>query len=116
MLAPTIRACPNSHSSTTDESASPLLGPLQVTLRSGGCMQIGWALPSSCPSSRNLGVGDDECIWAVDGLRAMKWHGNTSPVASPYAHGVPYGKSWKWGAGDVIGCAVDFGAGTMSFR
>ncbi|CAM9133388.1 unnamed protein product, partial [Laminaria digitata] len=87
----------------------------EVLLRSGGCMQIGWALPSSCPSSRNLGVGDDECSWAVDGLRAMKWHGNTSLVSSPYAHGVPYGKSWKWGAGDVIGCAVDFGAGAMSF-
>lgn len=79
-------------------------------------MRIGWALPSSCPSSRNLGVGDDEYSWAVDGLRAMKWHGNTSPVSSRIAHGVPYGKAWEWGAGDVIGCAVDFGAGNMSFR
>ena len=79
-------------------------------------MLIGWALPSSCPSSRVVTVGDGERSWAVDGLRAMKWHGNTSPVSSPHAHGVPYGKSWKWGAGDVIGCAVDVGAGTMSFR
>lgn len=79
-------------------------------------MQIGWALPSSCPSARNLGVGDDECSWAVDGMRSMKWHGNTSPVSSPYAHGVPYGGDWEWGAGDAIGCAVDLDAGVMSFR
>lgn len=89
---------------------------MQVILRSGGCMQIGWALPSSCPSSRNLGVGDDDYSWAVDGMRSMKWHGNTSPVSSPYAHGVPYGRDWKWNAGDAIGCAVDLDAGVMSFR
>ncbi|CAM9151525.1 unnamed protein product [Scytosiphon promiscuus] len=78
-------------------------------------MQIGWALPSSCPTARHLGVGDDECSWAVDGMRSMKWHGNTSPVSSPYAHGVPYGGDWEWGAGDAIGCAVDLDAGVMSF-
>ena len=89
---------------------------LQVILRSGGCMQIGWGLPSSCPSSRNLGVGDDDYSWAVDGMRSMKWHGNTSPVSSPYAHGVPYGRDWNWNAGDAIGCAVDLDAGVMSFR
>ncbi|CAM9358684.1 unnamed protein product, partial [Hapterophycus canaliculatus] len=87
----------------------------EVILRSGGCMQIGWALPFSCPSARNLGVGDDEYSWAVDGMRSMKWHGNTSPVSSPYAHGVPYGGDWEWGAGDAIGCAVDLDAGVMSF-
>lgn len=79
-------------------------------------MQIGWGLPSSCPSSRNLGVGDDDYSWAVDGMRSMKWHGNTSPVSSPYAHGVPYGRDWKWNAGDAIGCAVDLDTGVMSFR
>ena len=79
-------------------------------------MKIGWGLPSSYPSSRNLGVGDDEYSWAADGVRSMKWHGNTSPVSSPYAHGVPYGGEWRWNAGDTIGCAVDLDAGVISFR
>ncbi|CAM9379347.1 unnamed protein product, partial [Sphacelaria rigidula] len=88
----------------------------EVVLRSGGSMQVGWALPTCSPSSRTLGTGDDEFSWACDGLRSMKWHGTTSPVSSPYAHGVPYGDGWKWRGGDVIGCAVDLDAGVMSFR
>lgn len=88
----------------------------QVVLRSGGCIRIGWALPACCPSSRNVGVGEDEFSWACDGFRAMKWHGTTSPTSSPYDHGVPYGNDWRSRSGDVIGCAVDLDAGVMSFR
>lgn len=51
-------------------------------------------------------MGDDDYSWAVDGMRSMKWHGNTSPVSSPYAHGVPYGGDWRWNAGDAIGCEL----------
>ncbi|CAN0355595.1 unnamed protein product [Ectocarpus sp. 6 AP-2014] len=88
----------------------------EVVLRSGGCMQIGWALPSSCPSSHILAVGADEKSWAVDGKRSAKWHGNVLPAPSPaYAHGVPHGADWEWAAGDTIGCAVDLDEGVMSF-
>ncbi|CAN0011735.1 unnamed protein product, partial [Ectocarpus sp. 12 AP-2014] len=88
----------------------------EVVLRSGGCMQIGWTLPSSCSSSHTLAVGADDKSWAIDGNRCSKWHGNVLPAPSPaYAHGVPYGADWEWAAGDTIGCAVDLDEGVMSF-
>lgn len=80
-------------------------------------MQIGWALPSSSPSSHILAVGADDKSWAVDGKRSAKWHGKILPAPSPaYAHGVPYGGDWEWAAGNTIGCAVDLDEGVMSFR
>ena len=52
------------------------------------------------------GVGDDSCSWAVDGVRALKWHqGKKRKLGS------------KWAEGDIIGFALDMrtaGAAAMS--
>lgn len=79
-------------------------------------MQIGWALPSSYPSSRHSKVGDDDLSWACDGLSALKLHGTNLSVSSSYGNGIGYGNGLRWESGDVIGCAVDIDAGLMSFR
>jgi hypothetical protein len=93
----------------------------EVTIRSSGCLQIGWALPDFKPSTFFMGVGDDDRSWACDGLRMMKWHGampaNPQPAggSSQYSHGLPYGSQWMWKPGDTIGCLLDMVKGTMRF-
>ena len=46
-----------------------------------------------------LGCGDDAHSWAWDGKREKRWHNGSST----------WGQRWK--AGDVVGCAADFGGG-----
>jgi len=90
----------------------------EATIRSSGCIQIGWALPEFSPTTFFMGVGDDDRSWACDGLRQMKWHGISPPVqASPsqYSHGLPYGNDWAWSPGDTIGCMLDMDSGSMRF-
>ncbi|CAM9328498.1 unnamed protein product, partial [Scytosiphon promiscuus] len=76
----------------------------EVTLMTGGLMQLGWAGPSfRCSPTSGQGVGDAEGSWAFDGFRQKRWC-----VAS-----APYGKRWR--AGDVIGVLLDAGLQEMRF-
>lgn len=77
----------------------------EVTLMTGGLMQVGWAGPSfRCSPTSGQGVGDAEASWAFDGFRQKRWC-----VAS-----APYGKRWR--AGDVVGVLLDTGLQEMRFR
>jgi hypothetical protein len=90
----------------------------EATIRSSGCIQIGWALPQFSPTTFFMGVGDDDKSWACDGLRQMKWHGVSPPVqanSTQYSHGLPYGKDWTWAPGDTVGCLLDLDEGVMRF-
>lgn len=67
----------------------------EVTVVSGGLVQMGWATNQfNCNSTSNDGVGDDKNSWAYDGARQLKWHGDSET----------YGQ--KWSEGDVIGCIL----------
>lgn len=35
----------------------------EATLRSGGCLQIGWVAPAFAPDAAYMGVGDDQFSW-----------------------------------------------------
>jgi hypothetical protein len=76
----------------------------EVKLQSNGLLQIGWCTDQCNPQSeKSEGVGNDAHSWSYDGSRQKKWH----------ATGTTYGESWS--TGDVIGCALDLSAGSMSF-
>ncbi|CAM9095192.1 unnamed protein product, partial [Hapterophycus canaliculatus] len=76
----------------------------EVTLMTGGLMQVGWAGPTfRCSPTSGQGVGDADGSWAFDGFRQKRWC-----VAS-----APYGKRWR--AGDVIGVLLDTGLQEMRF-
>ena len=72
----------------------------EVTLITGGLMQIGWSALSSAFSETN-GVGDGDLSYAYDGSRQKTW-----PESD-------YGSDWA--EGDVIGCEIDFTAGSLTF-
>lgn len=75
----------------------------EVTLRSQGLMQIGWAVKSEL---RDGSVGDMPSSWSIDLFRMLKWYnGKSEPVTVPR----------RWNAGDVIGCALDLNAREMNF-
>jgi hypothetical protein len=74
-------------------------------LSDGDYTQFGFCTPdfTSNPSYDNNGVGDDALSWAVDGSnRVCSWHAGAS---------APFGCAWR--AGDVVGLALDLGAGQM---
>ena len=79
----------------------------EVTIRTAGIMQIGWATVR-CPFTQEHGVGDAQDSYAFDGHRVRKWN-----VACQ-----PYGQPWV--PGDVITCCIDLnsdedGGGTVSY-
>ena len=79
----------------------------EVTIRTAGIMQIGWAT-ARCPFTQEHGVGDAQDSYAFDGHRVRKWN-----VACQ-----PYGQPWV--PGDVITCCIDLtadedGGGTVTY-
>lgn len=77
----------------------------EVTLLTGGLMQLGWAAaPFRCSPIRGQGVGDHMHSWAFDGFRQKRWCVSSAP----------YGKRWR--AGDVVGVLLDAGLQEMRFR
>ena len=79
----------------------------EVTIRTAGIMQIGWATVR-CPFTQEHGVGDAQDSYAFDGHRVRKWN-----VACQ-----PYGQPWV--PGDVITCCIDLtadevGGGTVTY-
>lgn len=77
----------------------------EVTLITGGLMQLGWAGPLFQYSPvRGQGVGDNMHSWAFDGFRQKRWCVSSAP----------YGN--KWQAGDVVGVLLDAGLREMRFR
>lgn len=77
----------------------------EVTLLTGGLMQLGWAGPGfQCNPTRGQGVGDHMHSWAFDGFRQKRWCVSSAP----------YGKRWR--RGDVIGISLDAKLQEMRFR
>lgn len=77
----------------------------EVTLLTGGLMQLGWAAPGfQCNPTRGQGVGDHMHSWAFDGFRQKRWSVSSSP----------YGKRWR--RGDVVGISLDAELQEMRFR
>ena len=77
----------------------------EVTLLTGGLMQLGWAGPLfQCNPIRGQGVGDHVYSWAFDGFRQKRW------CMSPASYGN------RWRAGDVVGVSLDAGLEEMRFR
>ncbi|GAB4816683.1 hypothetical protein N2152v2_003729 [Parachlorella kessleri] len=74
----------------------------EVQLGSSGIIQLGWTALSARYTSEE-GVGDSNDSYAYDGKRRRKWNVTAAP----------YGDAWT--AGDVIGCAIDMDAGTISY-
>jgi hypothetical protein len=64
----------------------------------GTSCQFGWADSNfgRVKANSDVGVGDNESSWAIDGPRKKKWHN---------AADVDFGKAWA--VGDVVGCAAD---------
>ena len=71
---------------------------------SAGCVQVGWV---DCAyvggADMGQGVGDDAHSWAYDGWRMYLWH----EICADWGG--------KWDVGDVVGCAADLDARTLSF-
>ena len=76
----------------------------EVTLGTGGVMQIGWC-QHDCTFSFENGVGDSPLSYAYDGRRCCVWGVESRK----------YGPQTPWQAGDVVGCALDLDEGTVSF-
>lgn len=77
----------------------------EVTLLTGGLMQLGWAGPGfECNPTRGQGVGDHMHSWAFDGFRQKRWCVSSAP----------YGKRWR--RGDVIGISLDAELQEIRFR
>ncbi|KAF8291312.1 putative ubiquitin-protein ligase [Trypanosoma cruzi] len=75
----------------------------EVTLRSQGLIQIGWA---SSDEPQKGGVGDTSTSWSIDLFRRLKWHdGKSEPLTA----------SRRWVVGDIIGCALDLVERKMLF-
>ncbi|KAF0737974.1 hypothetical protein Ae201684_005970 [Aphanomyces euteiches] len=77
----------------------------ELTLKTDGLMQLGFASRIFKPAFSSHGVGDHYGSFGVDGKRQRKWC-NT---------GTPYGGDWTWNCGDIIGVLVDFDDGIMRF-
>lgn len=77
----------------------------EVTLLTGGLMQLGWASPLfRCSPAQGRGVGDNRYSWAFDGFREKRWCVSSSS----------YGERWQ--AGDVVGVLLDAVHKEMRFR
>mmetsp|Transcript_4870 Transcript_4870/g.14657 ORF Transcript_4870/g.14657 Transcript_4870/m.14657 type:complete len:371 (-) Transcript_4870:16-1128(-) len=77
----------------------------EVTVFTGGIMQIGWATDGcNYQSDRGIGIGDDDYSFAYDGCRGVLWHQQKHP-----AH------SQRWKPGDVLGTILDLDAGVIRF-
>lgn len=75
----------------------------EVTLRSQGLMQIGWAVKSELKAGS---VGDMPSSWSLDLFRQVKWfNGKCEPVSVPR----------RWNVGDVIGCSIDLQTREINF-
>jgi hypothetical protein len=78
----------------------------EISMKTGGIVQVGWASASFRPNSENGdGVGDCQYSWGYDGNRSIKLH---NEITEPYG-----GESWK--EGDVIGCCYDKQTSSISF-
>ncbi|CAM9334966.1 unnamed protein product, partial [Ectocarpus sp. 12 AP-2014] len=76
----------------------------EVTLLTGGLMQLGWAGPLfQCSPTQGQGVGDHMHSWAFDGFRQKRWCVSSAP----------YGERWR--AGDVVGVLLDTSLQEMRF-
>ncbi len=76
----------------------------EVTLKTAGCVQVGWADSAYKGSaSAGQGVGDDVHSWAYDGWRCHIWHEVSAD----------WGARWK--PNDTVGCALDMDRRVMSF-
>lgn len=77
----------------------------EVTLLTGGLMQLGWGGPLfQCSPIRGQGVGDHMHSWAFDGFRQKRWCVSSASYGS------------RWRAGDVVGVFLDAGLEEMRFR
>eukprot|EP00796_Vickermania_ingenoplastis_P006670 gene6670-4779_t len=75
----------------------------EVTLRSQGLMQIGWAVKNELHDGS---IGDMPSSWSIDLFRQLKWYnGKSEPLTVPR----------RWNVGDVIGCAIDLNARELTF-
>lgn len=77
----------------------------EVLLRSAKLMQLGWGRVSfSGDETQGSGAGDDGVSVAYDGWRRQLW-GRAEP------------REWgaTWSEGDILGCALDLDAGTVSY-
>ncbi|KAH9496305.1 hypothetical protein Btru_010563 [Bulinus truncatus] len=74
----------------------------ELMLTSKGVMQLGWCT-ANCRFSQEEGVGDTRDSYAYDGNRLRKWNITTKRYGEP------------WMSGDVISCAIDCDAGTITF-
>ena len=74
-------------------------------LTMGDYPQFGWTTEGfeRIEGYSGNGVGDDTCSWGFDGHRIMKWNNGKQP----------FGK--VWGAGDVLGLAIDLVGKSVSF-
>ncbi|PAA62642.1 hypothetical protein BOX15_Mlig025293g1, partial [Macrostomum lignano] len=80
----------------------------EVTLVTGGIMQIGWASGATVfLSHEGIGVGDDALSLGIDGCRMCIWtNGRPSQL----------GYNWRrWKPGDTVGCLLDFTSGSAKF-
>lgn len=77
----------------------------EMTLLTGGLMQVGWAGPQfQCSPVHGQGVGDHRHSWAFDGFRQKRWCVSSTS----------YGQRWR--AGDVVGVLLDAVLREMRFR
>eukprot|EP00943_MAST-04B_sp_MAST-4B-sp1_P005609 g5609.t1 len=74
--------------------------------RNSSVGQVGWALPSFKPNSRNgEGVGDDKYSWGYDGGRQVIWINRRKYPCD----------GGRWSNGDVIGCSIDIDNSILGF-
>ncbi|XP_018016845.1 uncharacterized protein LOC108673512 [Hyalella azteca] len=78
----------------------------EVTLVTGGVMQIGWATKDSkFLNQEGYGIGDDEFSVAYDGCRKLIWH---RAVSASHSH-----RCWR--PGDVLGSLLDLNQRQLIF-
>ena len=106
----------------------------EVTVRTGGLAQIGWAYAGSgsagggtkFDASTDLtslrmfrpnsdtgdGVGDDDASFGYDGYRGLAFHAGEEKAVSTAAEGL---SSTSWKDGDVVGCTYNLAEGIVSY-
>jgi hypothetical protein len=106
----------------------------EVTVRTGGLAQIGWAYAGSgsaeggtkFDASTDLtslrmfrpnsdtgdGVGDDDASFGYDGYRGLAFHAGEEKAVSTAAEGL---SSTSWKDGDVVGCFYNVAEGIVSY-
>eukprot|EP00051_Salpingoeca_urceolata_P013378 m.167872 g.167872 ORF g.167872 m.167872 type:complete len:699 (-) comp17777_c4_seq2:1061-3157(-) len=78
----------------------------EVTVFTGGVMQVGWATERCAyKSEEGIGIGDDQHSFSYDGCRRLYWH-----RAQSVKHNHP-----KWKPGDVLGLYLDLDRKTVNF-